>query len=126
MVKPTSHITGIKGEELACQFLTLNGYTILHQNWRVGHLEIDIIAQKDNILHFIEVKTRHHTSVEAFGAQRAMSHRKLQRIIEAANSYISTTFSELNSSVDLLAIDIVGEIPSYNFREGVQWDEIPL
>ena len=126
MIEPQYDTIGVQGEDLACQFLTLNGFTVICRNWRVGHLEVDVIAQKDNTLHFVEVKTRNRTSVSDFGAEKAMSHCKLQRIVEAANSYIAITCSELNASVDLLAIDIVGGVPSYNFRESVQWDEIPL
>ena len=117
---------GFKGEEMASQFLTLNGFTIIERNWRVGHLEIDIIARKEGVLHFVEVKTRNQTFVSDFKAQKAMGHKKLQRIIEASNAYINTINSEDLASVDLLAIDITNGIASYNFHEGVQWDEIQL
>jgi len=117
---------GFKGEDMACQFLALNGFTIIERNWRVGHLEIDIIATKENILHFIEVKTRNRTSVIDFSAQKAMGHRKLQKIVKAANLYIELTCSEIFSSIDLLAIDIVAGKPTFNFYENMQWDEIQL
>ena len=117
---------GFKGEELACQFLALNGFTVLQRNWRVGHLEIDIIATKENILHIIEVKTRNRTSVHDFAAQKAMGHRKLHKIIDAANLYIDITQSDQFLSIDLLAIDIEAGVPAYNLYEGVQWDEIQL
>ena len=49
---------GAKGEELAADYLQKLGYNILHKNWRHSHYEIDIIAEKGNKLHFIEVKIR--------------------------------------------------------------------
>jgi putative endonuclease len=46
------------GESLARGHLEKAGYTILEKNYRFGHGEIDIIAQQDNMLIFIEVKTK--------------------------------------------------------------------
>ncbi len=48
---------GELGENIACKFLMKHGYKILDRNYRKKWGEIDIIAQKNNILHFIEVKT---------------------------------------------------------------------
>ena len=54
-----SHIDfGKLGEQLAENFLIKNGYTILYRNWRHSHYEIDIVALKNDIPHFVEVKTR--------------------------------------------------------------------
>ena len=50
--------TGLKGEQIAENFLLKKGYNILHKNHRFEKKEIDIIAQKDDILVFAEVKTR--------------------------------------------------------------------
>ncbi|MBM3433113.1 MAG: YraN family protein [Bacteroidetes bacterium] len=47
------------GESLAADWLEANGFEILHRNWRMGKLEIDLIARKEKYLHIIEVKTRH-------------------------------------------------------------------
>jgi putative endonuclease len=47
--------TGAEGENLADEWLRKRGYEILHRNWRHLHYEIDIIAQKDKKLHFVEV-----------------------------------------------------------------------
>ena len=49
---------GKLGEELAENYLTKNGYTILDTNWVFQKAEIDIIAQKANILAIVEVKTQ--------------------------------------------------------------------
>jgi putative endonuclease len=48
------------GEDLAAKFLEEKGYNIIERNYRFGHGELDIIAEKDNILIFIEVKTKKH------------------------------------------------------------------
>ena len=51
----TTNITGTAGEIAACDFLVQNSYTILHRNYRVGHEEIDIIAENDKYIVFVEV-----------------------------------------------------------------------
>lgn len=45
------------GEDMACEFLMKHGYKILDRNYRKKWGEIDIIAKKDDIIHFVEVKT---------------------------------------------------------------------
>ena len=49
---------GKKGEEIAANYLAEKGYKIIARNWRFGKDEIDIIAEHDNFLVIIEVKTR--------------------------------------------------------------------
>ena len=53
-----SHNLGIKGEEIAAEHLKKSGYKILFRNWKWGKNEIDIVAEKDNTVVFVEVKTR--------------------------------------------------------------------
>lgn len=52
------HITGKDGEDKAVDYLTDHGYTILERNWQLRIGEIDIIASKDHVIYFFEVKTR--------------------------------------------------------------------
>ena len=47
---------GTEGENIAAAWLTEKGYQVMFRNWRHSHYEIDIIALKDKMLHFIEVK----------------------------------------------------------------------
>ena len=49
---------GKAGERLAEAYLVKNGYTILHRNWRCDHEEVDLIATRENMIHFVEVKYR--------------------------------------------------------------------
>jgi len=64
---------GIFGENMAISHLSKLGFEIMHRNWRYKHLEIDIIASKDNLLHIIEVKTR--SSIE-FGYPEQFINKK--------------------------------------------------
>lgn len=49
---------GARAEQLAAALLERNGWTILHRNWRFGRREIDLIAQRDRTVAFVEVKAR--------------------------------------------------------------------
>ena len=70
------------GENTAAQHLGELGYEILYRNWRYKHLEIDIIASKDNLLHIIEVKTR--SSIEFGYPEQFINKQKMQFLKNAA------------------------------------------
>lgn len=55
---------GELGEDVACKYLTKKGFSILERNYTKKWGEIDIIAQKDNILYFIEVKSKSVSSLD--------------------------------------------------------------
>ena len=76
---------GIKGEQLAHKFLEENGYIILHKNWRYTHKEIDIIAQQEEILAFIEVKTRRNQA--NLHPHELFTKAKQRHYIECAYAY---------------------------------------
>lgn len=77
--------TGFLGENIATTHLMELGFEILERNWRYKHLEIDIIASKENLLHIVEVKTR--TSL-LFGYPEQMIHpQKMQFLKNAAAHY---------------------------------------
>ena len=79
--------TGRMGEELACRYLKKNGYKILERNFRKKFGEIDIVAQIDDFLCFIEVKTRKNS---AYGLPcEFVTHSKRQKIIRTAYTYIN-------------------------------------
>jgi putative endonuclease len=79
-------IIGAKGEELAADWLKMQGFDILHRNWRTGRFETDIIATREGRLHFIEVKTRRS---DRYGLpERQVYRKKLDRMIDAGSEYI--------------------------------------
>ena len=80
-----ANVLGKRGEDLACAFLEKNGYIIVVRNIKVGRKELDIVAIHENMLIFIEVKTR---SSVTFGTPlESIGHTKLKRIIHAAQLY---------------------------------------
>jgi putative endonuclease len=49
---------GDRGEQLAAGYLAERGWVILHRNYRIGHREIDLVARRNEVVAFVEVKTR--------------------------------------------------------------------
>lgn len=83
----TSHIEkGRTGESIAVKYLINKDYYILEKNFRIKTGEIDIIALKDDILVFVEVKTR--TSTNYGYAYEAVNKKKQRKIINTALYYI--------------------------------------
>ena len=89
------------GEKLAKNYLIKQGYKILALNKQISHKEIDIIASKQGLFIFIEVKTRLNTN--PYLAEEALSSFKLQRLKRAINSYIYWK----KIDVDMIRVDFV-------------------
>lgn len=81
-----SHLLGKKGEDLAADHLRNKGYTILHRNWKSGKNEIDIIAENNEFIVFVEVKTR--ADDYQIHPRHAVTNEKQRSIIFAAEGYI--------------------------------------
>jgi putative endonuclease len=93
---------GNKGEDLAVNYLFANGYNVIHRNYRVGRSEIDIIAQINNTIVFIEVKTRKdysHGYPEEF-----VSEAQQERIMDAAEEYLESKNCNSDVRFDIISI----------------------
>jgi len=79
---------GKAGETLAAEYLQQNGYRILCRNYWCKAGEIDLIAQKNDCVHFVEVKTR---SSGYYGIPaESITWRKKERMRAAAASYMKS------------------------------------
>ncbi len=93
---------GTKGEKLAVTFLKKKEYQILETNYRHLKNEVDIIAQFQNQLIAIEVKTR---STRDFGdPQEFVKPSQIKSIIAATNAYVEQKDIELEVRFDVIAI----------------------
>lgn len=77
---------GKLGEDCAAKFLEAAGYTIVARNFRIRSAEIDIIAQLDGVLVFVEVKAR--SDILHGLPSEAVTFRKQKKIIEAAGVFL--------------------------------------
>lgn len=92
------------GENLAEKYLTQKGYNILARNLRSEYGEIDILAENEGVLAFVEVKTR--TNLVFGNPESAITPRKLAHMRAAALAYIQNhpAYDDLAWRVDVLAI----------------------
>ena len=96
------NLLGKRGEDLAFDWLKANGYEIIERTWRNRFEEIDIIAQKADELVIVEVKTR---STRAFGMpEDSVSLKKQRNLVNAAESYIFQSNSNLDTRFDIISI----------------------
>jgi len=94
---------GHKGEDIAAEYLQNEGYCILERNWmNMGRKEIDIIATKDDVVVFVEVKTRKVGS--ATTPISAVNSRKQHRIVLAADSYLKANHIDFCCRFDVVGI----------------------
>lgn len=101
--------TGKTGELLAAAWLKENQYNILYVNWRYSHYEIDIIASRNDILHFIEVKTR---SSIAFGyPEESVSKKKFGSLMNAAEEFLAKYPEWTRIQYDVLSITKLKDQP---------------
>ncbi len=99
----TTIAIGQLAERAAIDFLRKEGFMILAHNWRSGRYEIDIIAQRWDTIHFVEVKSR------AFGGwsspEDAITPHKIESLIRGARAYLALTRSQAQYQFDLVAVE---------------------
>ncbi len=99
----TPHLeTGQKGEALAKTYLQEKGYLILHENWRKGPWEIDLIAKYKGMLIIVEVKTRSYSTIQE--PQVAVNKDKQRSLIKATNAYLTVTGGQDEIRFDIVSI----------------------
>ncbi len=99
---------GELGEQMACDFLETRGHQILDRNWRGGHLEIDIVSEAADGLHFVEVKARKAPVTTSIDDQ--VNTLKQKRISAAALKY-------LNSNKNLEGREVFFDVVSVMFKD---------
>ena len=90
---------GDLAEDIACEFLIKNGFRIVDRNFYSKFGEIDIIAIKNSILHFVEVK-----SGKNFEPIYAITPKKLQRILKSVDYFLLKRDLDLEIQIDAIII----------------------
>ena len=98
-------------ENMAAKKYIEKGYAILERNWHLGKTEIDLIAQSDNVIVFIEVKARNGNFQSPF---EAVTHDKKRRMTKAADSYIRRLQGDYDYRFDF--VGVTGNKENYNIE----------
>ncbi|GHT77703.1 UPF0102 protein [Bacteroidia bacterium] len=106
------NVLGKEGEAVALDYLRQKGYQIRHINWRWKHLELDIVAQTDDELVIIEVKTRSASDWEL--PEDAVTQTKINRIVSATDCYIK--YFQISQPVRFDIISIIGSPPDWKIE----------
>lgn len=108
--------TGTKGEHVVAEYLTRNGYRILARNYNKPWVEIDIIAEKDQVVHVIEVKTVSHDTKadlnwavahDLWRPEEQVHDRKLRKLGQGAEAWIKDNNYQGEWQIDIFAVRIV-------------------
>jgi len=97
--------TGNHAENAASEALQKQGYTILIQNWKTPFAEIDIVAEKNKTLYFVEVKYR-RTDYAGDGFDY-ITTQKLSHMQRAAEAYVRE--AQWRAGYELMAVSVMGE-----------------
>lgn len=109
---------GKEAEQIAVNYLTKNGYEILHCNWRYSRYEIDIIAIKDQLLRIIEVKSLKSTDVRR--PEESVTKKKFRYLVKAADEFLFQNQQYRHVQFDILSIVLNRENdPEYFLIEDV-------
>ncbi len=106
---------------MAATYLIEKGFTILNQNWRHSHWEVDFIASLNDTLHFIEVKTRR---TRKFGyPEEDVTKKKMENLINASEEFIYLNPGWKLIQFDVLSISIAANSsPEFFFIEDVYFN----
>lgn len=113
-LKPAVLSFGKQGEMAAWEYLSLQGYTILERNFTCSLGEIDVVAEVDGVIRFVEIKTRRH---HRFGRpEEAVDFRKRKKLVMLAEYYLKRQKKEnVSAAFDVLSITwLKGRLPEFN------------
>jgi putative endonuclease len=107
----TTKNIGDLGESIACRSLEGRGYEILDRNYRKKYGEIDIVAEKDEHLYFIEVKSINKPTWKTggFRPEDNVHPHKLRRISKAVETYLLEKRRNTEEWFFLVAVVIIDE-----------------
>lgn len=93
------------GENVACEFLRRRGLEIIDRNYLRKWGEIDIVAKKDSLIHFVEVKSVSHVT-SGYRAEDNMHPWKLKRLSRAMQTYLLEKKLDCDWQLDLITVRI--------------------
>jgi putative endonuclease len=97
---------GRRGEELAARLLAGKKYRLVVRNWRCPIGEIDLVAEDESCLVFVEVRTRRGSSLGT--PEESITAAKQARLIALAESYVQSTGWPGEWRIDVIAVEMDG------------------
>ena len=93
---------GEEGEQIAVDFLIKEGYNIKYRNYRYLKAEIDIIAQKGEVLAIVEVRSRSSDFLENIA--ETITPKKIKLMVMAADHYVVESNLDVEVRFDIITI----------------------
>jgi putative endonuclease len=111
---------GKAGEQMAVEWLEQRGFELIARNWKFARYELDIVACRSGILHFIEVKSRHN---DLFGKPEDAVNRQKGRHLLCAGEAFQNKYPRWELvQYDILSILFTADgIRDFFFIEDVYW-----
>ncbi len=111
---------GRAGEQMAAEWLIYQGFQLIYRNWKYGRYEVDIIACQGEVLHFIEVKSRHD---DIFGKPEDWVDRRKGRHLLIAGEAFQEKYPDWKMvQYDILSILLTPDGKrDFFFIEDVYW-----
>ena len=94
--------TGMQGEALARRHLEEQGFAIMETNWRRGKYEVDIIAYKEGLIVFAEVKTR--SNLQYGNPEEFVDRKKQKAYIRLADAYVTKHRRQEEVRFDIISV----------------------
>ena len=93
---------GKKGEKMALDYLIADDYEVLEINYRFSRAEVDIIARKDELLVFVEVKSR--SSLKFGVPESSVNNKKIRLLMDAAYHYMEKIDHSWEIRFDIISL----------------------
>ena len=114
---------GNLGENMASMFLVKHGFDVLDRNYSKKWGEIDIVAKKDNVFHFVEVKSVVSCGTTEYRPEENVHYWKLKRLARVIQTYLldKNVPHETEWQIDVIAVflDTKNEKASFRFTENI-------
>ena len=110
MHKSKTSQTGAVGEDIACTFLVRKGFRIIEKNYRKPWGEIDIIAEKNNEVRFVEVKAvsgdleKFSRESNTYRPEEQIHPAKLKKIVRTAQLYMAYKEDDREYQIDAVGV----------------------
>jgi putative endonuclease len=105
--------TGARAEKIAVEFLQQQGFVIRHTNWRIGHKEIDIVAEKDGRIHVVEVRSLNSSFFQQ--PYQSIDRQKQRHLIAAAHAYILRHNLTMEVQLDVVSVVFTGSTHTLDY-----------